>query len=245
MHETHVDGQEIWKTIKGIQIPGSTRTPIIEISNFFKRKTGGLIGLDLGSGKGRSTHELQQLSGTSITAADLSISGLRETDAGSRVQANAERLPFADLSYDFVNLCGVMTNLVAENPEQSISLRKKVLNEVARVLKKNGCVVISDFSSLHLFDGYDVSYPRHALITGEMGTIAVLKKGTTFAGLSDHEVAALKNTDAIQRYAHHYSPAELIVLVQNSGLEVVQYTIELGKTPSGNAIENIILVAKK
>lgn len=242
-----INGLEVWnRQIEGVRIPGSTRVPFEEILRFFEGKTQGLSGLDLGSGKGRSTAVLSEaLPGTSLTALDLSLSGLQATKAEKRVQASAELLPFTSESFDFINVCGVFTNLVAETTLESIRLREQVIQELFRVLKKNGCLVISDFSALHLFDNYNVNYDRHALITGEQGTIAVLKSGESFVGKSDDDLKKMRGTDVIERFAHHYTPEELVHLLETTSLKLLSYTIELGKTPSGNDIENIVLVITK
>lgn len=242
-----VNGLDVWNgQIKGEKIPGSSRVPFVEISRFFEGNTQGLAGLDLGSGKGRSTAVLKEaLPGVSLTALDLSLSGLQATEAEHRVQASADLLPFATESFNFINVCGVFTNLVADMPTRSLELREQVMKELFRVMKKNGCLVISDFSALHQFDNYNVNYDRHELITGEHGTIAVLKSGENFIGKSDEELRALRGTDVIERFAHHFTPDEFIHLIQISSLKLQSYTIELGKTPSGNDIENIILTISK
>ena len=116
MSEIEVGGIPVWnEQITGDKIPGSTRIPVVEISEFFDGKTEGLSGLDLGSGQGRSTKVLEKfLIGSKITALDLSFSGLSLTQTQDRVQAKAEELPFKASIFDFINVCGVMTNIVDE-----------------------------------------------------------------------------------------------------------------------------------
>jgi hypothetical protein len=56
MSEHEVGGMSVWnEQFNGKNIPGSTRIPVREIFRFFKGNTKNLRGLDLGSGKGRST----------------------------------------------------------------------------------------------------------------------------------------------------------------------------------------------
>lgn len=248
MSKTEVGGIPVWnEQITGEKIPGSTRIPVVEIMEYFNGETRGLVGLDLGSGKGRSTKVLEEfLVGSKIIALDLSFSGLTLTQAQDKIQAKAEELPFRENSFDFINVCGVMTNIVDEDPKIAKENRTLVLSNLYLALKAGGCVVISDFGALHLMDDYRVNYDRHALITGERGTIAVLKNGENFIGKSDEEVAALKGTDAIERYAHHYTPDELIDLLQAAGFNIRKYSIETVQTPVGNkTIENIIMLAEK
>ena len=244
----NIGGLSVWnEKIQGTKIPGVTRVPLTEIITYFKGNTQKLRGLDLGSGQGRSTQLLKDSSpGSNIIALDLSYKGLVLTKTEKKVQAKAENLPFAPESFDFVSICGVMTNIVDENPTKAIELRRQVLKNVFSVIKSGGCVVISDFGSEHLLDKYPVNYKRHALITGENGTIAILKNGENFIGKSDEQIAAMKGTENIERYAHHFTPKELITLLQNAGFIVDQYTVELAKTPNGKKpIENIIILAKK
>ena len=125
-------------------------------------------------------------------------------------------------------------------------LRTSVVSELYRVIKPGGCVAISDFGSDHYLDAYDVNHERHALITGERGTIAVLKSGENFTGKSNEAIAAMKGTSAIVRYAHHYALRELINLVQAAGFTFLTGTIELTQTPTGQKpIDNLIVLAKK
>lgn len=248
MPEIEVGGIPVWnEQITGDKIPGSTRIPVVEISEFFDGKTEGLSGLDLGSGQGRSTKVLEKfLIGSKITALDLSFSGLSLTQTQDRVQAKAEELPFKASIFDFINVCGVMTNIVDENPMMAREMRAKVLSNLYLAVKPGGCIVISDFGAQHLMDNYQVNYDRHSLITGEKGTIAVLKNGENFVGKSDEEVAAMKGTSAIERYAHHYTPSELMDLIKNAGFDLRKYSVETVQTPIGNkTIENIIMLAEK
>jgi len=248
MAGVEVSGMAVWnRLIKAENIPGSTRVPVSEIFRYFDGKINGLRGLDLGSGRGRSTKILTELlPGSSITALDLSHSGLKLTEVHDRVQGRAEELPFLDGSFDFVNVCGVMTNIVNIDPAIAREMRKKVLSNLYSIIKPGGCVVISDFGAEHLFDGYGVNYVRHFLITGEMHTIAVLKSGENFAGKSDNDVVAMRGTGAIERYAHHYTLREMTELLKNAGFNVCKCSIETTETPVGKkTIENIIVLAEK
>jgi len=248
MSESEVGGLSVWnEQLRGKNIQGSTRVPVREIIDYFQGNTKNLRGLDLGSGQGRSTKILKDsLIGSNITALDLSTEGLALTETKNRIQAKAEALPFEPESFDFINVCGVMTNLVGETEEEAKALRENVLTGLYDVLKPGGCIVISDFGAEHLLDDYNVNYKRHALITDEQGTIAVLKSGETFVGKSNEEIAAMRGTDVIERYAHHYTPRELAILLQSTGFIVDRYDVEIAQTPKGKKpIENIIMLASK
>jgi ubiquinone/menaquinone biosynthesis C-methylase UbiE len=247
MSNGNIGGVEFWDgEIEGSKIPGAASVPIKELKDFFGTKDN-LIGLDLGSGQGRSTSELRQFFPNSkIVALDLSSSGLQLTNTEYKTQAKAERLPFENNAFDFINVCGVMTNIVDKDPVKAQDLRHNVMNELFRTIKPEGCVVISDFGSEHLLDNYYVNYERHKLITKEYGTIAVLKTGENFTGKTNAEVAAIADTDKVERFAHHYTNVEMRELLTNVGFKVEKFSICLATTPNGkNKIDNLIFVAVK
>lgn len=226
------------------EIPGSTRIPIEEI-----RKLGGdkkITILDLGSGEGRSTQTLKEnFPSAQVVAFDLCKKGLLNTneDVADRVQGTILKLPFKEESADVVVLCGVMTNLTDKDPKVATQARQEAIQEIAHVLKPGGVCIISDFNREHQLSGYPINYKRHQLITGEFGTIAVFDVDAkiTFVGKSDEEVASLKNSPYLKRFARHYSPKELIELGKKTGLRAVKHTIELGKTPSGSPIDTVVM----
>lgn len=205
--------------------------------------------LDIGSGSGRSTKQLREIGINKVVALDLSHQGLILTNATPlKFNASAEFLPFADDTFDGMNLCGVMTNLTDRDPEVGKKLRLDVAKQIFRCLKKGGFLFLSDFCSEHYLTDYPVNYKRRALITKEEGTIAVFNPNAvvSFVGLSDNDVVKLgQDEKKLMRFARHYSPKELIELFGSVGVSIQSYTIEVGKTPSGTPIENIILVARK
>jgi SAM-dependent methyltransferase len=248
VHSDNFAGRTVWdKKIASKDIPGTTVVPVAELANYFQGNFSGLFGLDLGSGSGRSTDQITTgLPGSKVAAIDLSLDGLRTTDAAShRFQASALEIPFRNDTFDFVSICGVFTNLVSDDSSLAIGLRVRAVQELHRTIKTGGCVVISDFGAEHKIDKYLVNYRRHALITGEIGTIAVLRSGVSFANKTDDEIIAMKGTDDVIRYAHHYFPSELKSLLQSSGFRVRTTSIGLTKTPSGIPIENIVMLASK
>lgn len=241
--------EEFWKNSQEI-IPGSTRVPVEELKEAVNINGRGVI-LDLGSGEGRSTRELQQeYPNAKIVAFDLNYKGLLNTtrEVGARIQGTVLELPFADESVNGVVLCGVMTNITDKNPEKAIKARSEVIKEVSRVLKPNGICVLSDFNSEHNLSNYPVNYFRHQLITGEYGTIAVFDPSAhiNFVGKSDEEVVLLAESPYLQRFAHHYSSKELINLIESEkDLVVTKYLAEVGITPSGKPIDTIVVKFEK
>lgn len=245
---TEISGLGVWdRKFEGDVIPGSSRVPVREIWDFFGGKTAGLVGLDSGSGSGRGTKLLRDQLNASVYALDLSIAGLKNTEGGLRVQGSAVDLPYKDETFDFITICGVMTNITSTDTEAARKMRHRIAAEAFRCIKPEGLVIISDFSADHTLSGYPVNYPKHELITGELGTIAVFDpaKKISFQNKSDEEIKQMASSPDLVRFAHHFQPSELAKIFLETGFEVPRYTIELGKTPSGNPIENIILSAVK
>jgi ubiquinone/menaquinone biosynthesis C-methylase UbiE len=251
MSEDNLTSEKYW--VNQREISGSTRVPIEELREFGSNKIGDgkKVILDLGSGEGRSTSTLQSFfPEAKIIAFDLSREGLKKTalEATGRVQGTILELPFGNESADGIVLCGVMTNIADKDPNEAINARKKALKEVARVLKQGGVCVISDFNSEHELSNYSVNYFRHQLITGEYGTIAVFDPSAkiTFRGRSDDDIALLAKSPYLQRFAHHYSPKELMDLIESQKeLKIIKYSVEIGRTPSGNPIDTIVMSFKK
>jgi SAM-dependent methyltransferase len=234
--------------LKGQKIPGSTRVPAQEIIETYGSK--GLNNkkfLDAGSGSGRSTQVLKNIGIGDVVALDLSFEGLALTGSTPhKLNASAEFLPLADNSFDGINLCGVMTNLTDRDFAVSQQLRQDVAKELYRCLKPGGRLFVSDFCAEHFLTDYPVDYRKHALITGESGTIAVFDPDAkiSFRGLSDDDIRTLgQDSIKLVRFAHHYLPNELSAIFKNAGFDIESYKIERGETPSGKPIENIIVVA--
>ena len=249
--EDSLTSERYWKSQQ--EIPGSTRVPVDEIKSYLnpEKEISGTVILDLGSGEGRSTSVLEtNFPNSKIIAFDLCHEGLEKTtdQITGRVQGTALELPFNDESADAVVLCGVMTNITDKDPQKAVSARQKVISEISRVLAPGGICVISDFNNEHILSNYPIKYPRHQLITGEYGTVAVFEPSAniTFQGKSDKEVAQLANSPKLERLAHHYSPKELIDLVKSQeNLRVMKYSVEMGRTPSGKAIDTIVMSLRK
>lgn len=249
MLESTLASENYWKSCSET-IPGSTRVPIEELRESVEASENSVI-LDLGSGEGRSTWELKDAyPKAKIVAFDLNLAGLQKTTDKvlGRVQGTALELPFADESADGVVLCGVMTNITDKDPDLAVSARKKVISEIARVLKKGGLCVLSDFNREQTLSKYPVNYFRHQLITGEYGTIAVFdpKANINFVGKSDQEVADLAKSPHLKRLAHHYTSKELTNLIESQNrLKVEKYSAEVGITPSGKEIDTLVLKIRK
>jgi len=249
--EDGLTSERYWKSQQ--EIPGSTRVPVEEIKKYIspEKPKEKIVILDIGSGEGRSTKILESsFPESKVIAFDLSFEGLEKTTdkAAGRVQGTALELPFNNESSDCIILCGVMTNITDKDPPKAVLARQKIISEISRVLTPGGLCIISDFNNDHSLSGYPINYFRHQLITGEYGTVAVFDPSANinFLGKSDEEVASLAKSPELDRLAHHYSPKELIDLVKTQkDLEVLNYLVEIGKTPSGKPIDTIVMSLRK
>lgn len=91
----------------------------------------GAFGLDFGCGTGTSSVMLAQ-AGYRVIGMDFS-SAFRRDMKQSFVQGNGFYLPFKDSSFDFVGMNAVIEHI----PDV-----ERFMNEVIRVLKQNGCLII-------------------------------------------------------------------------------------------------------
>ncbi len=96
--------------------------------------------LDLGAGKGRFARHLDQ-AGARVVALDASESMLSAASGLDRVQAAADRLPFADAVFDAVIAVEMIEHLARIQP---------TLDEIHRVLRPGGTVVLIDKNCLAL-----------------------------------------------------------------------------------------------
>jgi ubiquinone/menaquinone biosynthesis C-methylase UbiE len=92
--------------------------------------------LDLACGTGRYTGLLTQAGAASVVALDFSGPMLARVSGAARVQASMTRLPFCDAAFDAV-ICGLAVGHIPE--------LKPWMREVARVLRRGGALLYSDF----------------------------------------------------------------------------------------------------
>ena len=93
--------------------------------------------LDIGCGTGATVFHINEMPGLKATGID--IEPACQPDNDKIIKAPAHKLPFPDLSFDGI----IMECSFSLMPEAD-----RVLGECHRVLKENGCVIISDMYAL-------------------------------------------------------------------------------------------------
>lgn len=123
--------------------------------------------IDLGCGYGRVTSLLQRRGFTDVTGFDPAEAMIRrgkDTDPSLDLQVwRGERLPLEDESVDGVLLVGVLT-CIPDDREQA-----ELVDEVRRVLRKNGCLYVSDIPIQHT-ERYEQRYEKLADADTAYGT---------------------------------------------------------------------------
>ena len=114
------------------------RDKIQRISKFLKGKKGNL--LDLGFGAAHLEYKLLK-DGTNLKfyGVDFSqkaVSNAKKNIKGYFVKSEIYNLPFKDSKFDFIVILDVLEHI----PEDK---SKMVFNEISRVIKRNGCLIVS------------------------------------------------------------------------------------------------------
>jgi len=167
--------------------------------------------LDIGSGKGafliEATGKSKSATGLETSPDYIALTKERASKAGVQVEVVhgvGERLPFAEASFDFINMCELIEHV--EDPEQ-------VIREAVRVLRPRGYLYISAPNRFGLFDPhfhlYFVNWLPRALSDG-------------FIRLFGKEKADDGLIAGYQRLAdmHYYTFSQIERLVMQAGCTV-------------------------
>jgi ubiquinone/menaquinone biosynthesis C-methylase UbiE len=154
--------------------------------------------LELGCGYGRACFFLHE-NGLSVVGVDVDKFQVKLAlqEAKSRtiydgidlVVNDAGNLCFPDSSFDAVTMLGILTLV----PKVQ---RARIMNEVERVLKQRGCVIIEEFGRTWENPVYRKRYREDMKVTAELGTIT----------LKD-------DSGRILHFAHHFTRRELLSLL--------------------------------
>lgn len=142
--------------------------------------------LEIGVGNGSHAQLLAGAART-FTGVDLTTYAVESTTkrlqafglAGKVIQADAEKLPFADQSFDFVWSWGVIHHSSDTN---------KVLQEIHRVLRPNGTAVLMVYY-YSWWNAYFICGLLHGICQGQL-----------FKGLSIHEIMQHSTDGALARF---------------------------------------------
>ena len=184
--------------------------------------------LDIGCGFGRTCSELSARGFRNLIGIDINSSGIAHARshvalAGLRfLVGDATALPFRDRAFSGA----IMQALLTAIPKYSD--RQKVFGEAARVLKPGGGLYIACFAQSWHLQKYRERY-LSALSEGyDEGTFPV------FDSEGNLEYAA-----------HHHSEKELVFLIENSGLAIVSFRYERFITRSGQAVNGMVVCARR
>ncbi len=131
--------------------------------------------LDVGCGYGRTLHELSSSGYTLLTGVDISekmiARGRRQHPQLNLKKYEGTRLPFADDSFDVVLLLAVLTCIIED------AVQERLLDEVRRVLKKDGVIYINDFllnsdqRNIERYQRYEKKYKNYGTFELQEGVV--------------------------------------------------------------------------
>lgn len=226
--------------------PASTPAP--DLKPYIEPTPEKLI-VDVGCGWGRVVGQLY-LEGYSVIGTDINAKEIEYAKEKAReiidpdrpntleyqVDNATEHINLPNEFADGAVLNAVLTAIVSQED------RHRIIKEIRRVLKPGGILSIAEFGRTTTKE-YPVDYRKHALITGEYGTIMAFKDKTkNFRGLSDAEIRALE-TEEIEYFAHHYTEKELRELLKD--FEIVKFEKREFQTRSGKPINGFEIIAQK
>ena len=162
------------------------------------------VALDVGCGNGRNAALLVEhadaVVGLDVSGALLSLARERVPDA-ALLQGDAARLPVGDDAADLAVYVATLHHL----PDRS--LRRRSLEELARVLAPGGDALVSAWSTAH--DRFDADADAED-------------------GFDAHVDWTLPGGEEVDRFYHVYDPAEFRTDVTDSGLDLVECWLSSG-----------------
>jgi demethylmenaquinone methyltransferase / 2-methoxy-6-polyprenyl-1,4-benzoquinol methylase len=193
------------------------------VTRILKPRPGETV-LDLAAGTGTSTQAFAR-SGAHAVAADFSLgmlqAGRKQHENGTFVAADALRLPFKDEAFDAVTISFGLRNVAST---------KAALEEMRRVTRPGGRLVIAEFSSLTIKPA-DVVYRRYLL--------DILPKIAQKAARNPEAYVYL--AESIQAWP---SQPELARIVEAAGWQSVRWrdlslgivAVHVGRRPKGKRV---------
>jgi ubiquinone/menaquinone biosynthesis C-methylase UbiE len=238
-----------WNKFSEGKTPGTTPLPV-KLVNYISPSAEKVI-VDLGCGWGRVSTWLY-LQGYSVIGTDINPNEIAQAKQDLKklpIRKNSNTINFQtddvsshitlpDSCADAVTVNGVL--LAMTTP----SSRHGLMSEIFRILKPNGILYLAEFAQTTTVE-YPADYRKHALITGEYGTVVAFKPQLhiSFKGKSDPEVIALGKPENIDYFSHHYSESEIKALL--SQFTLLEFTKDEFVTRSGKKINGFVIYARK
>jgi len=242
-------GYTSWEKFSEGKTPGTTPLPD-RIINYIPPTADKLI-VDVGCGWGRVAVWLY-LQGYSVIGTDINKNEVEKArqDVGKLSQGTngntisfqvddaSKHIALPDGNADGVTVNGVFLAMTKTDE------RTGLISEIYRILKSGGILYLAEFAQTSDED-YKVDYRKHALITGEYGTIVAFKQGLniSFKEKTDEEIKALGRPENIDYFSHHYSEEEIRGLL--SKFKILELSKEKFTTRSGKRINGFVIYARK
>lgn len=171
--------------------------------------------LDVGSGSGR-TFELLAEKEVDFTGIDVSqgmVDFCNEKFKEHALKpvfkkANAAKLPFEDNSFDVVTGIAVLHHLPSKE------LRKKALEEMQRVVRPGGNILLTNWNL------WQPKYVKKVLKHGARSLVSEDKYD-----FGDVIIPWVTKTAVVKRYYHAFTLSSLKKLAEEVGLEIVEHTL--------------------
>lgn len=232
-----INNTEYWKNIPANEIIGRNAFPGKAL---FEKLPSNASILDLGCGTGEAAEFLAK-QGYKVTGIDINLDAINLNKIKSSkikylVGDITKKLPFKNDFFDGIIISFVLVNLI------SLSIRKKLIMELKRILKSNGVIWINEAL---ISKEYSKRYKLCKLF---------LKDNHDFFVFKDKNMSSLiKNTKDLQlainkgmvaRIAHHFTIKELKTLFKDFKL-IFQERLNTFSPRTNYLIKMIIMIFKK
>ncbi len=209
---------EKWEKIEGKNVPATSSFS----KKLFDHIEADKVVLDLGCGYGRLCNILKEKN-CKAYGIDINKSAIKEAQKNKELKdvnfsvQNAKNLNFEDSFFDVIISQAVLACMAPDE-------RRRVMDEIFRVLKANGILHISEFGQTD----NSARYMEHKKTTKEYGTVIV------------------KNKDGTERFrTHNFSKKEMEDLIESHNSSILHYENPDFTTINGESHPGHIFIIQK
>jgi SAM-dependent methyltransferase len=225
MTSPYIPSSRVWATYDPALIPSTTYFPVGMLRPIL---CDGDV-LDLGCGIASNLPDLLSCGPSSLVGIDVNHKAIQRARILTKsdyfayfVVGDAGILPIKDNSFDVVTAQALLT--VIPTAEERIS----ILGEASRVLRPDGYIYLGEFLLAQDLPHYRHRYDEGERLTGECGSFLVEEP-----------------TGNALYLAHHFSVAELTLLLESSNFKVLHEETKPALTRSGNKLTGISILARQ